>query len=89
VRVFRHITLPLITTGLVSASIFAFVISLDELNIALFTTGGLTSTLPKMMWLAALNGFTPLLAAVSTMFLLFLSILVLIGLSLDRQNKMQ
>lgn len=86
-QVFRHITLPLIATGLMSASIFAFVISLDELNIALFTTGGLTSTLPKMMWLAALNGFTPLLAAVSTMFLFFLSILVLVGLSFDRRKR--
>ncbi|PTX01977.1 ABC transporter permease subunit [Pararhodobacter aggregans] len=85
-KVRRHITLPLISTGLISSAIFAFVVSLDELNIALFTSGGLASTLPKLMWESATVGFTPLLAAVSTMFLLFLTVVVLSGLYLGRRR---
>ena len=75
----RRVTLPLIAGGLVSAALFAFVVSLDELNIALFASGGLQSTLPKLMWDEATLRFSPLLAAVSTLVLLFMSALVLIA----------
>jgi putative spermidine/putrescine transport system permease protein len=86
-KTLRYVTLPLIMTGLISASLFAFIISLDELNIALFTSGGLASTLPKMMWENATLGFTPLLAAVSTTFLLFLTILVLVSIWLTSRRS--
>ena len=75
----RRVTLPLVAGGLVSASLFAFVISLDELNIALFASGGLQSTLPKLMWDEATLRFSPLLAAVSTLVLCVMSITVLIA----------
>jgi putative spermidine/putrescine transport system permease protein len=75
----RHITLPLIAGGLISAALFAFVVSLDELNIALFASGGLQSTLPKLMWDEATLRFSPLLAAVSTLVLVFMSAVVLIA----------
>lgn len=75
----RHVTLPLIAGGVVSAALFAFVISLDELNVALFTSGGLQSTLPKLMWDEATLRFSPLLAAVSTLVLVAMSALVLLA----------
>lgn len=75
----RRVTLPLIAGGIVSAALFAFVISLDELNIALFASGGLQSTLPKLMWDEATLRFSPLLAAVSTLVLLVMSALVLLA----------
>lgn len=75
----RHVTLPLIAGGVVSAALFAFVISLDELNVALFASGGLQSTLPKLMWDEATLRFSPLLAAVSTLVLLVMSALVLLA----------
>ncbi len=78
----RRITLPLIGTGLVSAALFAFVTSLDELNVALFASGGLISTLPKMMWDEATLRFSPVLAAVSTLVLLVMSAVVLVALRL-------
>ena len=49
-RTLRHVTFPLILPGLIAAFLFAFVISLDELTIALFVSGGQTPTLPKQMW---------------------------------------
>lgn len=75
----RRVTLPLIAGGIVSAALFAFVISLDELNIALFASGGLQSTLPKLMWDEATLRFSPLLAAVSTLILLLMSVVVLLA----------
>jgi putative spermidine/putrescine transport system permease protein len=79
----RHVTLPLIATGLVSALLFAFVVSIDELNIALFASGGLQSTLPKLMWDEATLRFSPVLAAVSTLFLVAMSVIVLFAARLQ------
>jgi putative spermidine/putrescine transport system permease protein len=73
----RRITLPLIRAGIISAAIFAFIISFDELTIALFTTGGLTETLPKQMWDDAVMKVSPALAVVSTMMLAFVALMVL------------
>ncbi|SDR57564.1 putative spermidine/putrescine transport system permease protein [Rhizobiales bacterium GAS191] len=75
----RRVTLPLIATGLVSSALFAFVVSFDELNIALFASGGVTATLPKLMWDEATLSFSPLLAAVSTLVLIAMSAVVLIA----------
>jgi putative spermidine/putrescine transport system permease protein len=72
-RTLYHVTLPLIRAGLIAAFLFAFVTSFDELTIALFVTGGLTTTLPKQMWDDALLKVTPTLAAVSTVLILFVA----------------
>lgn len=45
-RVFGFVTLPLIWPGIVSGALFAFVLSLGELNTALFLTGPGVTTLP-------------------------------------------
>ncbi|TQI75349.1 putative spermidine/putrescine transport system permease protein [Bosea sp. AK1] len=77
-RVFRTVTLPLIGTGMVSAFIFSFISSFDELTVSLFVTGGLTATLPKQMWEDAINQVSPGLAAVSTVILLGLTLILLV-----------
>lgn len=76
-RTLRFITLPLIAPGIVSAFLFAFIVSFDELTIALFTTGGLSATLPKLMWDDAVLKVSPLLAAASTVLLIFISVIIL------------
>lgn len=45
-RTFFHITLPILRPGIASGAIFAFLISLDEVPIALFMGGGGATTLP-------------------------------------------
>jgi ABC-type spermidine/putrescine transport system permease subunit II len=57
----------------------AFIVSFDELTIALFTTGGLSATLPKQMWDDAVLKVSPLLAAVSTVLLIFISAVILLA----------
>ena len=79
--------MPLIYPRILSAVILAFIISFDELTIALFTTGGLTATLPKQMWDDAIMKVSPALAAVSTLMLLFVSVMVLIAEWLRRRSR--
>ena len=82
----RRITIPLIRPGLISAFLFAFVTSFDELTVALFVTGGLSATLPKQMWDDALLKVSPILAAVSTVILVTVTIAVFVGEFFRRQT---
>ena len=82
----RRVTLPLISGGLISAFLFAMITSFDELTIALFVTGGLTTTLPKQMWDDAINVATPTLAALSTLLLVFVAVMTLIGQRLQSRS---
>lgn len=81
-----RVTLPIIRSGMIAAFMFAFVISFDELTIALFVTGGEVTTLPKQMWDDALLRVSPTLAAVATLLLLFMSGFILITEILRRRS---
>lgn len=76
---FRKIQLPLIQGGIVAAFLFGFVTSFDDLTLALFVTAGLTATLPKEMWDAATMQVSPELAAVSTITLGLIVVIVLLA----------
>lgn len=76
-RTFLHVTLPILRGGLIAAFMFAFIISFDELTIALFVTGGQVTTLPKKMWDDALLHVSPTLAAVAAMVLFFMTAVIL------------
>lgn len=65
VRTFFEVVLPLVSTGIVSSAIFAFVISLNEFVMALFLTDRDTQTLPVLMWLSLRSAGTPRLAVAS------------------------
>jgi len=84
VETLSRIALPLLKTSFLSAFLFAFVTSFDELTVALFVTGGLMNTLPKQIWDEAFLQVTPILAAVSTLMLLFTTLVVLGGEVLRR-----
>lgn len=76
-RALWHVTFPLIKVGMISSFLFAFITSFDELTIALFTTNGLTTTLPKQMWDDATLKVTPTIAAVSTILLVIVTLIIL------------
>lgn len=84
---FRYITLPLIKTGIITAFLFAFVRSFDELTIALFVSGGVATTLPRQMWSEALLNITPTLAAVSTLMLVFVAVIILLAEFIGRRSR--
>lgn len=83
----RLITFPMIRAGLISAFLFAFITSFDELTIALFVTGGLASTLPKQMWDDAILKVTPTLASVSTLLLIFVTGIIILAERLRRKGR--
>ena len=85
-RVLWHVTIPLIKSGLIAAYLFAFVTSFDELTIALFISSGLATTLPKQMWDDAILKVSPTLAAVSTLLLIFVTIVILLAEYMQRRS---
>jgi putative spermidine/putrescine transport system permease protein len=64
-----RVTLPLIRPGIISAALFAFMLSFDEIVVALFVCGTHTETLPKRMWDSLTYEMEPTLPAISTLIL--------------------
>jgi putative spermidine/putrescine transport system permease protein len=62
----RRITLPLIGPGILSAALFAFLTSFDELLIPLFLSGVELQTLTVRIWNSLLLEVDPTIAAVSS-----------------------
>ena len=69
VRAFALVTLPLIAPSVVSAYLLAFIISLDDLVIASFTTGPGATTLPMRIYSQVRLGVSPEVNAISTLLL--------------------
>lgn len=65
VRTFFEVIIPMVSTGIISSVLFAFVISLNEFVMALFLTDRDTQTLPVLMWLSLRSAGTPRLAVAS------------------------
>lgn len=64
-RTFFEIVVPMVSTGIISSALFAFVISLNEFVMALFLTDRDSQTLPVLMWLSLRSAGTPRLAVAS------------------------
>ncbi|WP_283179745.1 ABC transporter permease [Gemmobacter sp. 24YEA27] len=56
--ILREVTLPLLMPGVISAGLFAFLLSWGNFPLSLFTTG-LDSTLPKWLYARMVSGYTP------------------------------
>jgi putative spermidine/putrescine transport system ATP-binding protein len=63
-----RVTLPLVRRGVLAGTLFAAIVSFDEVVIALFVSGPATTTLPRKMWSTITQDeFNPLLTAVATL----------------------
>ncbi|WP_213880340.1 ABC transporter permease [Pseudomonas sp. dw_358] len=78
-RAFMAVTLPQIKPSLVSATLFAFITSLDETVVALFISGGDNQTLTKRMFTALRDEIDPTIAAISSMLILASLVLVVVA----------
>jgi len=81
----RHVTFPILAAGMMSSFLFAFATSFDELTIALFSSGGLSATLPKQFWDEVTLQVSPVIAAVSTCLFVFIAALIFIAELLRRR----
>jgi len=62
-QVLREVTLPLLLPGVVSAGLFAFLLSWGNFPLSLFTTGA-DSTLPEWLYAKMVSGYSPLVPTV-------------------------
>ncbi len=82
----RRVTFPILGAGLMSSFLFAFATSFDELTIALFTSGGVSTTLPKQFWDEITMQISPVIAAVSTCLFAFIAVLIWVADRLRRRS---
>jgi putative spermidine/putrescine transport system permease protein len=77
-RIFFSVTLPNILPGMIGATVFAFLISFDEVVVASFITGVQNRTLPVKMWEALHLEFTPIVA-VGAVFMIGLALVLFLS----------
>jgi putative spermidine/putrescine transport system permease protein len=81
-----RVTLPGIRHGLFSAAIFSFLISWDEVVLAIFMASPTLQTLPVKVWTTLRQDLTPVIAAASTL-LVALTVLLMIAAAVLRKGK--
>jgi putative spermidine/putrescine transport system permease protein len=64
---FYRVTYPAIRPAVITAALFAFLTSFDELILSMFITGPTAVTLPKLMWDAVRLEIDPTIAAASSL----------------------
>ena len=84
---FRTITLPLITPGLLSGLLFAFVTSFDEIIVALFITSPYLKTLPVQIYSSITRDADPTVAAVGTILFIATTLLISAGLLIGARQR--
>lgn len=84
-QTFMRITLPLILPGIVAGGLLALTLSMDDLVITFFNAGIGTTTLPVFVYGLIKTSVTPEVNALSTLMLLFSTVIV--GFSLFLQNR--
>ncbi len=85
VNVFFKITFPLILPGIVSGALFAFIISWDELVVAIMLATTEEHTLPRRMWSGIRELLSPTITAVATM-LILISIFLMVVMEMLRRR---
>lgn len=83
---FRRVILPLILPGVVTGGLFAFVISFDEVVVALFLASAEQRTLPKQMFSGIREMISPTITAAASLQVVF-SIFLFIGVELLRRRN--
>lgn len=79
-QAFVRVVLPQIVPGIVSGALFGFVTSWDEVIVSTFLASPGLKTLPVEMWTQSRTTLTPVLAALSTLLMLFSTgVLVLVN----------
>jgi len=85
-QVFYLVTLPLIMPGFLSAAIFAFVTSFDEVVLVLFLGGPELRTLPREMWKSVREQTDPTIMAASAI-LVAVTLVLLIAVEWLRRRE--
>jgi putative spermidine/putrescine transport system permease protein len=83
---FRRVTLPLILPGIMCGALLAFVVSWDEVVMAIFLTDAYFRTMPVLMWGQVNFSLEPTLAVVATL-MTILTTTALLGVVFLRRRE--
>lgn len=74
----RHVILPSIRFGVLSALLLTFVLSWEEIGVTLFITSVDAVTLPRLMWMGLRDNIDPAIAAISVILICIVVAVILI-----------
>lgn len=83
-RVFFKIVVPIAMPGVLSAALFAFLASFDELVISLFLAGARNQTLPVRIWNSLHLEIEPVIAAAATFLIAVTGLVLLVDVAMRR-----
>ncbi len=73
-----RVTLPIVSFEIISAALFAFIVSFNELTVTLFISNINTITLSQRVWAGLRFEINPIIAAVSMFQILIITIIMLL-----------
>lgn len=83
---FRYVTLPRILPGVLAGALFAFIISWDEIVVAIFLTSPFLRTLPVVMWEQVRTEVDPTIAALATLLTLITTVIFVVAFMTRRRG---
>jgi putative spermidine/putrescine transport system permease protein len=86
-QLFLHVTYPLLRPAILTGGLLAFLLSFDELIVALFISGVDTTTLPIRLWNSLRDEVDPTVAAASTVLVVVPIVILGIIEVLRRRSK--
>ncbi len=89
VTTFFKVIMPLVTPGMISGGLFAFITSFDEVVVVFFLAGFEQRTIPRQMWAGIREQISPTILAVATLLILFSIALMTVIEILRRRNERQ
>ncbi|CAN5308362.1 ABC transporter permease [soil metagenome] len=87
IRSFLRVTMPLISRGIITGAIFAFVTSFDEVVIALFLRSPTFQTLPVQMYNSVTYELDPTISASSSLVVVVVTIIFLVPQLVGNRKK--
>ena len=82
-----RVTVPAISHGLFAAAVFSFLASWDEVVLAIFMASPTLQTLPVKIWSTLRQDLTPVIAAASTLLILFTVVLMVLSALVRKGRK--
>jgi spermidine/putrescine transport system permease protein len=83
---FRRVTLPLVTPGIIAASLLAFALSFDDFIVSNFNAGN-TVTFPMFVWGAAQRGVPPQINVMGSLMFVVAITALLLGQAIQRARR--
>ena len=77
-QVLREVTLPILSPGIISGGIFAFLLSWGNFPLSLFSTGA-DQTVPEWLYAKMVSGYTPMVPTLGAITIASAMLLLLIG----------